>query len=211
MIVVIDYGMGNLRSVQKALQHLGHAAEITSDPARIASADRVVLPGVGAFGAAMRNIERPECGNQSLKQAILCAAASGRPFLGICLGMQLLFRESNELGCFQGLDLVPGRVRRFEFNGRAAAEELKIPHMGWNALEFPRASLLFEGLPGGSMVYFVHSYYCIPDEAASAAATADHGGRFCAGLESGNVFATQFHPEKSGAVGMRILDNFARS
>jgi imidazole glycerol-phosphate synthase subunit HisH len=210
MIAIVDYGMGNLRSVEKALHHLGHAAIITSDPDEIRAADRVIVPGVGAFGAAMANLSRSEPGTTSLKEAVLAAIESGRPFLGICLGMQLLHSESNELGSHAGLGVVPGQVRRFEFNGRAKAEDLKVPHMGWNALRFPRPSPLFEGLADGTRVYFVHSYYCRPAEDAAVTATADHGGEFCAGLSRGNVFATQFHPEKSGDAGLRILDNFAR-
>jgi glutamine amidotransferase len=210
MIAIVDYGMGNLRSVEKALHHLGHAAEVTSDPSRIEAAARVILPGVGAFGAAMENLGRAEAGTRSLAAAVVGAARSGRPLLGICLGMQLLLTESSELGSHGGLDLVPGRVRRFEFSGDAASEDLKVPHMGWNALHFPRPSPLFVGLPAGTMVYFVHSYYCLPANEAATAATADHGVRFSAALWQDNLFATQFHPEKSGAAGLRMLDNFAR-
>lgn len=210
MIAIVDYGMGNLRSVEKALHHLGHAAVITSDPDEIARAERVIVPGVGAFGAAMANLSRSEPGAASPKEAVLAAIASGRPFLGICLGMQLLHAESEEIGSHAGLGVVPGRVLRFEFNGRAKAEDLKVPHMGWNTLRLPRPSPLFEGLADGTRVYFVHSYYCVPTDQAVVAATTDHGGEFCSALTRGNVFATQFHPEKSGDAGLRILDNFAR-
>lgn len=210
MIAIVDYGMGNLRSVEKALHHLGHAAVITSDPTQIDRAERVIVPGVGAFGAAMANLSRSEPGAASLREAVLAAVRSGHPFLGICLGMQLLLSESEELGTHRGLDVVPGRVLRFEFNGRAASGELKVPHMGWNALRFPRPCPLFAGVEQGAQVYFVHSYYCAPAEEGVVAATTDHGGDFCAALWRGNVFATQFHPEKSGAPGLRILDNFAR-
>lgn len=210
MIAIVDYGMGNLRSVEKALQHLGHTAAITSDPAEVAAADRVIVPGVGAFGAAMANLSHHEPGVPPLSEAIVAAARSGQAFLGICLGMQLLLSESDELGRFRGLELVPGRVRRFDLNGRAAAGDLKVPHMGWNALRFPRPCPLFAGLEDGTRVYFVHSYYCEPNDSAVSVATADHGGEFCAALWQGNLFATQFHPEKSGTAGLQILDNFAR-
>jgi glutamine amidotransferase len=210
VIAIVDYGMGNLRSVQKALQHLGHPAAITSEANEIGAAERVIVPGVGAFSAAVANLERGQLGSPSLREAVLAAARSGRPFLGICLGMQLLLTESEEGSLCRGLDLVPGRVRRFEFNGRAAVGTLKVPHMGWNALRFPRASPLFEGVEDGAMVYFVHSYYCCPASPGVVAATTDHGGEFCAALWQDNLFATQFHPEKSGAIGLRILDNFAR-
>jgi imidazole glycerol-phosphate synthase subunit HisH len=208
MIAIIDYGMGNLRSVEKALHKLGHAAEVTSDPRIIDGAARVVLPGVGAFGAAMANLRHgSEPGRQPLSEAVTRAVASGRPFLGICVGMQLLFSVSEELGKHSGLDVVPGEVLKFDFNGDPS---LKVPHMGWNDLRFPRVCPLFEGLEEGVQVYFVHSYYCRPKEAGVTAATCEHGRSFCAGLWKGNIYATQFHPEKSGAAGLRILDNFAR-
>jgi glutamine amidotransferase len=206
MIAIVDYGMGNLRSVEKALHKLGHAAVITSDPADVARAERVILPGVGAFGAAMANLRRAGNG-AALAGSVTDAVASGRPFLGICLGMQLLLSESEELGLHRGLDVVPGRVVRFDFNGDAT---LKVPHMGWNELRFPRASPLFEGLEQGTRVYFVHSFYCRPEEPSVTTATCSHGLDFCAGLDQNNVYAVQFHPEKSGAAGLRILDNFAR-
>jgi glutamine amidotransferase len=210
MIAIIDYGMGNLRSVEKALQKLGHEAEITSDPAAVARAERVILPGVGAFGAAVANLERAEPGAPPLSAAVRDAVASGKPFLGICLGMQLLFTESEELGRFRGLDLVHGPVLKFDFSPFPGGTAPKIPHMGWNALHFPRQTPLFSGLEDGTQVYFVHSYYCRPENPEVVAATCAHGGPFCAALARGNVFATQFHPEKSGAAGLRILDNFAR-
>ena len=207
MIAIIDYGMGNLRSVEKALHKLGHAAEVTSDPERIAGAERVILPGVGAFGAAMANLRRAEPGAAPLSDAVTAAIAAGRPFLGICLGMQLLLSESEELGRHRGLDVVPGAVRKLDFGGDPT---LKIPHMGWNELRFPRETPLFAGLEEGVRVYFVHSFYCAPEDPAVVAAICTHGRPFCAALARGNVFAVQFHPEKSGAAGLRILDNFAR-
>jgi imidazole glycerol-phosphate synthase subunit HisH len=207
VIAIVDYGMGNLRSVEKALQKLGHHAAVTASPADIHAADRVILPGVGAFGAAMANLSQPRAGDASLLDAVREAARSGRPFLGICLGMQLLLSESEELGVYRGLDLVPGRVARFSANGSGP---LKVPHMGWNALRQERESPLLRGIPDGAMVYFVHYYLCRPEDPESVVATADHGGPFCAVLQRGSVFATQFHPEKSGDVGLRMLDNFAR-
>jgi glutamine amidotransferase len=210
MIAIVDYGMGNLRSVEKALQKLGHTAQVTSNPREVARAERVILPGVGAFGAAMANLSRPEPGAEPLSAAVKEAVASGKPFLGICLGMQLLLTVSEEHGQFAGLDVVPGQVLKFRLPERDPDAAVKIPHMGWNALRFPRESPLFEGLEEGAQVYFVHSYYCRPDDPGVTAATCDHGGPFCAALARDNVFAAQFHPEKSGAAGLRILDNFAR-
>jgi imidazole glycerol-phosphate synthase subunit HisH len=210
MIAIVDYGMGNLRSVEKALHKLGHAAEVTADPAAIRSAEKVILPGVGAFGAAMANLTRPTDAGTTLGDAVLDAAHSGRPFLGICLGMQLLLSESEELGCHRGLDVVPGEVVKFDWNGAADLANLKIPHMGWNRLRLEGRSPLLTGVPDEAMVYFVHSYYCCPGDAATVAATTEHGVRFCASLWRDNIFATQFHPEKSGEVGLRMLDNFAR-
>lgn len=208
MIAIVDYGMGNLRSVEKALAHLGHAAEITASPERIARAERLILPGVGAFGAAMAQLGRvPEGGGPGLAEAVRQAAAAGVPLLGICLGMQLLLSESEEQGRHPGLGLVPGRVLRFPATGDP---ELKVPHMGWNALRFPRPSPLFAGLEEGTQVYFVHSYYCRPEDPGVVVAECTHGIPFCAALEQENLYAVQFHPEKSGAAGLRLLDNFAR-
>jgi glutamine amidotransferase len=206
MIAIVDYGMGNLRSVEKALQKLGHAAVVTSEPAAIADAERVILPGVGAFGAAMAHLEGAGPGSPSLAQAVREAAGAGKPVLGVCLGMQLFLSESEELGRHRGLNLIPGRVLRLRANGDPS---LKIPHMGWNELRFPRDCPLFEGLRDGTSVYFVHSYYCRPDDPAAVAAGCRHGIEFAAALWKDNLYATQFHPEKSGAAGLRILANFA--
>jgi glutamine amidotransferase len=206
MIAIVDYGMGNLRSVEKALQKLGHAAEVTGDPAAIRAAERVILPGVGAFGAAIANLRRPVDGGEPLAAVVLEAIEIGKPFLGICLGMQLLLSVSEELGTHTGIDVISGRVRKFDFGGDPS---LKIPHMGWNGLRFPRATPLFSGLEDGASVYFVHSFYCDPEAPSVVAATCDHGGPFCAALARDNLYAVQFHPEKSGAAGLRILANFA--
>lgn len=211
MIAIVDYGMGNLRSVQKALERLGQEAVVTADASAIARAGKVVLPGVGAFGAAMDNLQRA-----GLVQPVLDAIADGRPFLGICLGLQLLFTESEEMGRHPGLGVVPGKVIRFPEgvctppSPGAPARPLKIPHIGWNALQIRPGSRLFAGIPQGARVYFVHSYCAVPQDPDWVAATSDYGIPFCAAIERGHLFATQFHPEKSGDVGLQILANFAR-
>jgi imidazole glycerol-phosphate synthase subunit HisH len=198
MIAIVDYGMANLRSVEKALLRVGGEPVVTSDPKVVATAEKVVLPGVGAFCAAMTNLHRA-----GLHDAVLEFLAAGRPFLGICLGLQMLFEESNEMGATAGLGVLPGRVVRFE-----DSFDLKVPHIGWNALHFPRESRLLQGLEEGVRVYFVHSYYPEPVDSALIAATSDYGVDFCCAVEQGNIAATQFHPEKSGAVGLQILRNF---
>ena len=208
-IAIIDYGVGNLRSVQKAFAAVGHEAEVTSDPERIRAAERVVLPGVGAFGAAIDTLRAA-----GLEPVTLEAARSGRPFLGICVGMQLLFSESEEMGRHRGLDLLPGRVLRFdERNLGAAARGVKVPQIGWNALRFPNGrprSPLFEGLKDDCMVYFVHSYFCRPESETAVAAQTDFIAPYCSAVTQGNLYGVQFHPEKSGDAGLRLLANFAR-
>lgn len=199
MIAIVDYGMGNLRSVEKALQRVGAAVRVVSDAEPVRSARGVVLPGVGAFGDCMENLRR-----LGLVEVIQSVVKAGRPFLGICLGMQALFESSEEAPGVAGLGLLAGTVPRFRGEG------LKVPHMGWNELRIRRDNCpLLAGVPGGSFVYFVHSYYCQPRDESVMCATAEYGREFCAMLWSGNVFATQFHPEKSQAVGLRILENFA--
>jgi imidazole glycerol-phosphate synthase subunit HisH len=200
MISIIDYGMGNLRSVEKALQMLGHDAEITADSGDIESADGVVLPGVGAFGDCMANLE-----STGLKESTLRAIGSGKPFLGICLGLQLLFEESEEDGQHPGLGIMPGRVRRFP-----PKKGLKVPHMGWNQLRYRKGCPLYKGVDEGSYVYFVHSYYVDPEEIRTVATTTTYGHDFVSIVQAGNVFACQFHPEKSGSIGLKIFDNFAK-
>jgi glutamine amidotransferase len=200
MIALVDYGMGNLRSVEKALQRVGGAVRLVQDAAGVRSAESVVLPGVGAFGDCMANLQRA-----GLTEAIGEVVRSGRPFLGICLGMQALFESSAEAPGVAGLGLFAGTVPRF------AAGEGKVPHMGWNQLRVRRADCpLLAGVADGSFVYFVHSYYCVPREAAVVCGTTEYGVEFCSMLWRGNVYATQFHPEKSQAVGLRMLENFVR-
>ena len=204
MIAIIDYGMGNLRSVQKGFEKIGAEAVVTADPQVVLQADRVVLPGVGAFRDCMRNLEQA-----GFVEPILKVIAEGRPFLGICVGMQLLFTDSVEFGLYQGLNVIPGHVLRFPDNMRVAAEELKVPQMGWNQLRIKRRPPTFEGIADGSNVYFVHSYYVKPDNDDVIATTTDYSFEFCSSVWKDNIIATQFHPEKSQDVGLRILKNFA--
>jgi imidazole glycerol-phosphate synthase subunit HisH len=204
MIAIIDYGMGNLRSVQKGFEKIGAEAVVTADPQIVLQADKVVLPGVGAFRDCMRNLEQA-----GFVEPILRVIAEGRPFLGICVGMQLLFTDSVEFGLYQGLNVIPGHVLRFPEDMRVADEALKVPQMGWNQLHFKRRPPAFEGIAGGSNVYFVHSYYVQPDNDGVIATTTDYGFEFCSSVWKDNIVATQFHPEKSQDVGLRILKNFA--
>ena len=199
MIAIIDYQMGNLRSVQKGFEKVGHQATITCDPAVLARADKVVLPGVGAFGDAMAELKR-----RDLVEPIRQAVDSGKPFLGVCLGLQLLFDVGYENGRHEGLGIVPGEVVRFELPG-----EYKVPHMGWNQLSILRESPLLAGLESGVYCYFVHSYYVVPKDRAVIAAETSYSAPFCAAIWRDNLFATQFHPEKSQRDGLRMLKNFA--
>jgi imidazole glycerol-phosphate synthase subunit HisH len=200
MIAIIDYGMGNLRSVQKALEAVGQPAEVTSDPDRIRAADKVVLPGVGAFADAIAELRRTGLG-----EAFRDAVAAGKPCLGVCLGLQLLFDLSEEDGLHEGLGLLPGRVVRF-----TPAPGLKVPHMGWNTLRVLRPVPLLKGLEPDPSVYFVHSYYAVPADPRDVAAEADHGNPFAALVWRDNLMACQFHPEKSQRVGLAMYANFAR-
>lgn len=204
MIAIVDYGMANLASVEKALARVGGSPTITSDPEAIARADQVVLPGVGAFCAAMTNLNR-----SGLREAVLHAIRSGKPFLGICLGLQMLFEESSEMGDTPGLGVLSGRVVKF-FSPETppGAEGLKVPHIGWNSLQVRPNSRLFRGLEANPYVYYVHSFYPDPQDRAVISATSDYPTPFCCAVEHENVAATQFHPEKSGAVGLHILRNF---
>ncbi len=200
-IAVIDYEMGNLRSVQKALERVGAAAIVTRDPEVIMGAAAAVLPGVGAFGACMENL-----GRHGLVEPVKVFAASGRPFLGICVGMQILFDESEEFGPVRGLGILPGKIVRFAPD---PAGKRKVPQMGWNALTIAKRPPHLAGVRDGAQVYFVHSYYPVPADPDVVATTTDYGCTFASSVWSDNVFATQFHPEKSQAVGLRILANFA--
>jgi imidazole glycerol-phosphate synthase subunit HisH len=199
MIKIVDYGMGNLRSVQKAFEKLGAEAVICTRPAELAGAEKLILPGVGAFRDAIHELRRT-----GLDTPVREHIASGRPFLGICLGLQLLFDVSYEDGQWEGLGVLPGKIVRFQDQ-----PELKIPHMGWNTLDIVRPHRLFEGIANGSSVYFVHSYYVVPSDDSVVAARSEHGGPFVAAVARENLFATQFHPEKSQTVGLRLLKNFA--
>ncbi len=198
MTAIIDYGAGNLHSVKNALDFLGEENIVTNDPEVIRSADRVILPGVGAFGDAMECMEKA-----GLVDVVKDAAQSGKPFLGICLGLQLLFESSEEKDGVEGLGIFKGRVVRIP-----QAEGLKIPHMGWNSLEIPKKSKILCGLGENPFVYFVHSYYILPEDEGDVSAYTTYGSRLGIAVERGNVFATQFHPEKSGEIGMKILKNF---
>jgi len=195
-IAVVDYGIGNLRSAEKALQHLGADAALTSDVRSIEGADAVVLPGVGAFGACMQALRRA-----GLEGATRAAATDGRPFLGICIGMQMLFDGSDETPDVSGLGVVAGRVTRLPAG-------VRLPQMGWNTLEVASWSRLGAGLPDPAWLYFVHSFAPEPDDDAVVAAWCEYGRRFAAAIEAGPVWATQFHPEKSSTVGLQMLDNF---
>ena len=197
MINIIDYGRGNLHSVQKALERLGAEVRVSSKPEDILSAAKVILPGVGAFGDCMGNLER-----YGLVPAIRETAAAGKPLLGICLGLQMLFEGSEEDPGVPGLGIFPGQVKLIEAPG------LKIPHMGWNSLTWRQESILFRWLPAGSFVYFVHSYHAVPEDASLVTAVTEYGGAVTAAVGQGNVQAVQFHPEKSGTVGLQILKNF---
>ena len=199
MITIIDYQMGNLRSVQKAFEKLGHSAVVTSDPERVARADKVVLPGVGAFEVAMAELRR-----RDLVEPILETIRSGRPFLGICLGLQLLFDVSHENGRHEGLGVIPGEVVRFDLPAG-----YKVPHMGWNQLSIRRRAPILDGLTSGVHCYFVHSYYVVPRDQNIIATETDYHRPFCSMIWRDNLFATQFHPEKSQTDGLRILSNFA--
>lgn len=200
MIAVIDYGMGNLRSVQKGLERTGCEAVVTRDLAKIESARGVVLPGVGAFSACMENL-----GQFGLIEPIREVVRKKKPFLGICLGFQLLFSESEEFGPQRGLELFPGKVVGFR-----ARENLKVPHMGWNRIDKKKQSPFLDGLSSGDYVYFVHSFYVVPDDSSIVATTTEYGESFVSSIATETLFACQFHPEKSQELGLRILTNFGR-
>jgi glutamine amidotransferase len=196
MIAIIDYGMGNLRSVEKGFLKVGIDAKVVTDPKAVDDATAIVLPGVGAFRDCMRNLE-----HASLIAPITRAIQKGKPFLGICLGLQVLFTESEEFGTCKGLDLFKGKVVRFQLN-------LKVPHMGWNNVKILRRPPIFEGIEDEAFFYFVHSYYVVPDNHEVVATTTEYGVTFTSMVWQDNIFATQFHPEKSQEAGLKILRNF---
>ncbi|MDD3278808.1 MAG: imidazole glycerol phosphate synthase subunit HisH [Lachnospiraceae bacterium] len=200
MIAIIDYDAGNIKSVEKALELLGEEVLLTRDPAQLLAAEKVILPGVGSFGDAMQNLKR-----YGLVEVIHEIVNQGTPFLGICLGLQLLFESSEESPGVQGLGVLKGKVLRFP-----PKEGFKIPHMGWNSLHLQNQGRLFQGIPEQSFVYFVHSFYLAASDASIVKATTEYTASVDAAVESGNIFACQFHPEKSSEVGLGILKNFAR-
>lgn len=203
MLAIIDYGSSNLRSVQKAFERVGAKAVVTSDPAVIDAAPAVAFPGQGAFGDAMHNLRR-----LGLLEPIHRAVQSGKPFFGICVGMQVLMEIGEEMGLHQGLGIFPGRVSRFPDGMLAPDGPCKIPHIGWNQIHFRQPSPLLAGIDDGSFVYFDHSYYVDPADPAIVVATTDYGIDFASIVARDNVYAIQFHPEKSQAVGLRMLRNF---
>jgi glutamine amidotransferase len=195
--IIIDYGMGNLRSVEKALAAAGGRPVISGEPETIRRADRLILPGVGAFGDAMRNLRQ-----NGLDQAIQEAVRAGKPLLGLCLGLQLLFTQSEEFGLHDGLNLIPGKVRKLDEPG------LHVPHVGWNQIEGTRPNILLKDVPEGSYFYFVHSFYVEPERPEHALRWTHYGHRFCSIACSEKVWGAQFHPEKSQDAGKRLLRNF---
>ncbi len=201
MISILDYGMGNLRSVQKAFEQQGVAARIIITPDEVEASGKLILPGVGAFADAMAHLRQ-----QDLIEPIRRHVAAGKPLLGICLGMQLIFDLGHEDGRHEGLGLVRGECVRFDVDRTL---RLKVPHMGWNQLRVEKDCPLFAGLAPGANAYFVHSYHVVPEDRSIIATTTDYGRPFVSGIAAGNVFACQFHPEKSQAVGLKILKNFA--
>jgi glutamine amidotransferase len=198
MIVIVDYGAGNLRSVANAIAKLGYQPRITSDPAEVLKAQAVILPGVGAAADTMANLERLGLANP-IRQLV----TEGRPFLGVCIGLQVLFTSTEEGGGRECLGIIPGRVRRLPSG-------LKIPHMGWNQVRQTIAHPVFEGIPDEANFYFVHSYYVEPDDRSLVAGETEYGVRLCSVIARGNLIATQFHPEKSGEIGLRLYDNFIK-
>lgn len=196
MIAIVNYGVGNLKSLQNAFRFLGVESKLITTPEEVLASEKLILPGVGAFGFAMQNIEK-----LALKDALIEKTQSGAPILGICLGMQLFFTRSFEGGEQTGLDLIPGQVKRIEC-------DLKVPHIGWNQV-LSKPSSLFKEISSGGYGYFVHSYYCEPENSNSVVATTDYGVSFASAVAKDNVFGVQFHPEKSQELGLKILQNFA--
>ena len=200
MIALVDYGMGNLRSVEKALEKVGFNVLRTSNPEDLDKADAVVVPGVGAFGDAIHNLER-----FGLKNKIIEVINQGKPYLGICLGLQILFEYGYEFGQHEGLGILKGSVVRFD-----EKLPIKIPHMGWNQIHKKKDSKMFEGIKDGEFFYFVHSYYANPEDKTVVATTTDYAIDFCSSVEVDNLWAVQFHPEKSQTAGLKLLENFKK-
>ncbi len=196
MIAIIDYGMGNLRSVEKGFLKVGVDAKVVTDPRSVNDAEAIVLPGVGAFRDCMKNLDQ-----MKLIEPILKSVRNGKPYLGICLGLQMLFTESEEFGVYKGLDVLKGKVVRFQV-------DLKVPHMGWNTVRLLGKPPIFDGIKDESYFYFVHSYYVAPDDEGIIAGTTDYGMTFTSMVWKDNIIATQFHPEKSQETGLKILKNF---
>ncbi len=206
MIVVLDYGMGNLRSVQKGFEAVGHKVKVSNDPEVVGNAKAIVLPGVGAFQDCMHNLKK-----LNLIEPIKHCVSSKKPFLGICLGFQLLFTESEEFGNCKGLGLLPGKVFRFPDNFNLSPQKgnrIKIPHMGWNSISKKKKNFLLKDISEGSFFYFVHSYYVAPEDKKIISTTTNYGIEFVSGICREKVFAFQFHPEKSQLLGLKILKNF---
>jgi glutamine amidotransferase len=198
MITVVDYGMGNLRSVAKALEKVGLQVKVSSDPEDIKNAEGIVVPGVGAFGDAMHNLRRLD-----LLDPVLDSIKEGKPYLGICLGLQILFEYGYEFGEHEGLGVLRGKVIRFENK-----EGFKVPHMGWNQVWIKQKEGLFSGIKNGEYFYFVHSFYAVPSDSRDTASTTDYSVEFCSAVQKENIWAVQFHPEKSQKAGLKILQNF---
>jgi glutamine amidotransferase len=205
MIAIVDYGMGNLRSVERALQHVGGDARIVSTAGELAMAEKIVLPGVAAFGDAMDQLKA-----QRLVEPVIRAIKSGTPYLGLCLGLQLLFDVSYENGEHHGMGLLPGKVVRFELDQRISGQSLHIPHMGWNQIRCERPCPMLNGLVGNEYMYFAHSFHVVPLEDDLTITTTDYGYNFTSAVWYRNIFATQFHPEKSQSAGLKMLENFVR-
>ena len=204
MITIIDYEMGNLRSVEKAFEKLGFEVRVSNNPADLLTTDKVVLPGVGAFKDCINNLRAG-----GFVEPLLQHVESGKPLLGICVGMQMLFDESEEFGRHEGLGLIPGKVLRFPAGMLEGGERLKVPHMGWNSLQLKKPAPILQDTADGSYVYFVHSYYCAADNPDDVAASCRYGDvEFCAAIWRDNLMATQFHPEKSQDIGLQIFKNF---
>lgn len=199
-VAIIDYGAGNLRSVQKAFEKIGIISNITSDISEINGSNGLVLPGVGAFDPAIKELK-----NKKLIETIILNVQKGKPFLGLCLGMQLLFEKSAE-GKEKGLGSIKGEVKKF--SGKGLGQKLKVPHMGWNDIKIRKPSPILKGVPDGTKMYFVHSFYCIPSERSDILTETDYGADFVSAVSNNNIYALQFHPEKSADAGLQILKNF---